>query len=37
METVQTPFSNIQLELLQLYKSNVDENDLAAIKKLISD
>ncbi|MCW3108706.1 MAG: hypothetical protein JWQ09_3212 [Segetibacter sp.] len=37
METLQTPFSNIQLELLRLYKSNVDDKDLLTIKKLISD
>ncbi len=37
MQTLQPPFSNIQLELLQLYQSNVDDNDLLAIKKLIAD
>lgn len=37
MESIQTPFSNIQMELLQLYKSNVDDKDLVAIKKMIAD
>jgi hypothetical protein len=37
MEALQSPFSNIQLELLQLCKSDVDEKDLLAIKKMISE
>ena len=37
MDTLQPPFSNIQLELLQLFKTDVEDNDLLAIKKLISD
>ncbi len=37
MEALQSPFSNIQLELLQLYQSDIDEKDLVAIKKLIAD
>ena len=36
METLESPFSNIQLELLQLFQSNIDENDLVAIKNLIT-
>lgn len=36
MESLE-PFSNIQLELLQLYKSNVSDSDLFAIKKMIAD
>lgn len=37
MENPEAPFSNIQLELLQLYKSNVSDSDLFAIKKMIAD
>jgi hypothetical protein len=33
---VNTKLSNLQLELLQLYAQNVQENDLLAIKKLIA-
>ena len=36
METFESPFSNIQLELLRLYKSNVNDIDLLAVKKIIS-
>jgi hypothetical protein len=37
MESLAAPFSNIQMELLQLYKSNISDNDLFAIKKMIAD
>ncbi len=37
METLAAPFSNIQMELLQLYKSDVSESDLFVIKKMIAD
>lgn len=37
METLSAPFSNLQMELLQLYKSNVSDNDLVEIKKMIAD
>lgn len=37
MDSLQAPFSNIQLELLQLYKSNIEDKDLIAIKQLISE
>ncbi len=36
MGTVQAPFSNIQMELLQLYKSDVPEEDLVAVKSMIA-
>ncbi len=36
MGTVQAPFSNIQMELLQLYKSDVPEEDLVAVKGMIA-
>jgi len=36
MEALETPFTNLQMELLQLYKSDVPEEDLLAIKKLIA-
>lgn len=36
METgLSLPFSNLQLELLKLYKGGVSEEDLTAINKLI--
>ena len=31
------PLSNLQAELLRLYANNVSEEDLSAIKRLISD
>src|SRR5438105_15685174 len=37
MENSEAPFSNIQMELLQLYKSNVSDADLFVIKKMIAD
>jgi len=37
MENLAAPFSNIQMELLQLYKSNVSDKDLFVIKKMIAD
>ncbi len=37
MENLQAPFSNIQVELLQLYKSGVSDSDLLVIKKMIAD
>lgn len=37
MESIETPFSNIQMELLQLYKSDVSDADLFVIKKMIAD
>ena len=36
MGTVQAPFSNLQMELLQLYKTDVQEEDLVAVKSLIA-
>lgn len=34
--TVSSKLSNLQLELLQLYAQNVQDEDLVAIKKLIA-
>lgn len=36
MGTVKAPFSNLQMELLQLYKTDVQEEDLVAVKSLIA-
>ncbi|MEY4904431.1 MAG: hypothetical protein RLZZ292_2246 [Bacteroidota bacterium] len=36
ISTLSTPFSNMQLELLQLYTRNVTDDDLAAIKDLLA-
>ena len=33
---MQVPFSNMQIELLQLYKSDVPEEDLVAVKSMIA-
>ena len=35
--TASPPLSNLQAELLRLYANNVSEEDLSAIKRLISD
>lgn len=37
MESLAAPFSNIQMELLQLYKSDISDADLVVIKKMIAD
>ena len=38
MSTVASPpLSNLQVEVLRLYANNVSEEDLSAIKRLISD
>ncbi len=37
MESLAAPFSNIQMELLQLYKSGISDTDLVVIKKMIAD
>ena len=34
--TIPQPFNNVQLELLKLFADNVPEEDLLAIKELIS-
>ncbi|MBK7871371.1 MAG: hypothetical protein IPJ74_12205 [Saprospiraceae bacterium] len=34
--TLQTPLSNLQLELLKLFAQNVAEEDLIAIRQLIA-
>ena len=35
-QVLQTPFSNIQLELLKLYAKNTSEEDLLAIKSFLA-
>lgn len=34
--TIKQPFSNLQLELLKLYSSNVSEEDLQKIKEMLA-
>ncbi len=34
-QTIQQPFSNLQLELLKLYSRQVSEQDLSQIKRLL--
>lgn len=36
MAILEKPLSNLQLELLKLYSQDVSNNDLMAIKKLLS-
>ena len=36
MQTIQQPFSNLQLELLKLYADNVSETDLVAVQQLLA-
>jgi hypothetical protein len=36
MATIQQPFSNIQLELLQLYSKNVSDEDLLLLRNIIA-
>ncbi len=36
MAILEKPLSNLQLELLKLYSQDVSDNDLIAIKKLLS-
>lgn len=37
MEILNSPLSNVQIELLKLYANQVEEEDLFAIKNLIGD
>ncbi len=35
-QTLKSPLTNLQLELLKLYSQNIDEKDLVEIKRLIA-